>query len=309
MRIDKSALRADLLSHLTVRPGRADDRARPAGPREHDPDRSVQGAAHRSSSPAGVAAGSRGAQGPAARPRPTTPSPELPPQTERPVPLSARQVAAAGRLYGRLEQWRGGDAALEALVERFPGFDAAGTLLKVVAVGSLYGSAAVNSARFAKHVRGVLTEEALASAGPELVEQLAAVPPAPGEHRARLHLAFASKFAHFFVDPDRFPIMDTHAGRMVKLHLGRRNRVSDESHRYLEFVTNFRRLRAMAGLKGPKRELDRYLWLAGRYRQWLKNPSTRVNAELGSLFRSTDEQVCSELRALVHTDDTGVAWL
>jgi len=103
--------------------------------------------------------------------------------------------------------------------------------------------------------------------------------------------------------------MDTHAVRMVKLHLGRRNRVSDDAHRYLEFVTNFRRLRAMAGLKGPKRELDRYLWLAGRYRQWLKNPSTRVNAELGALFRSSDEQARTELRALVHTDDTGVAWL
>lgn len=309
MRIDKSALRADLLSHLTVRPGRADDRARPASPREHDPDHAAPGAANRSSSPAVGGAGPRSAQGPATRPRSSTPAPELPPQTERPVPLSARQVAAADRLYGRLEQWRGGDAALGALVERFPGFDAAGTLLKVVAVGSLYGSAAVNSARFAAHVRKVLTKEARSSAGPELVEQLAAVPPAPGEQRARLHLAFASKFAHFFVNPDRYPIMDTHAVRMVKLHLGRRNRVSDEAHRYLEFVTNFRRLRAMAGLKGPKSELDRYLWLAGRYRQWLKNPSTRVNAELASLFRSTDDQVCAELRALVHTDDTGVAWL
>jgi len=307
MRIDKSALRADLLSELTVRPGRKDDRARPV--RRGD-DRPSDTRADRRSHGAESSAPMRA---PEATVRPiASPSPESSrgaPLSDRPVPLSSGQIEAAGRLYEQLVQWRAGDEALAALAERFPGFDAQGSLLKVVTVGALYGSTAINAARLAGHVQRVLAKADARSCGSELVERLAAVPAAPGESKARMHLAFASKFAHFFVDPDRYPIMDTHAVRMVRFHLGRRNRVSDEAHRYVEFVTNFRRLRAMAGFKGPKRELDRYLWLSGRYQAWLKNPKSRVNVELGALFRSPNEAAAVDLRAMMQTDDAGVAWL
>lgn len=311
MRIDKSVLRADLMSELTVRSGRNDDRmrARPvrrgsSRPKDVLADRHRRGHEAESSAPVHV-------QGPALRPMVThSPAQALGVAPgDGPVPLSSDQIEAAGRLYEQLARWRASDEALLALAGRFPGFDAPGALLKVVAVGALYGSAAVNASRLAGHVQTVLAKADAASSGPELVERLAAVPPAPGQHRARLYLSFASKFAHFFISPDRFPIMDTHAVRMVRFHLGRRNRVSDDAHKYVEFVTNFRRLRAMAGLKGPRRELDRYLWLAGRYGQWLKNPRSRVSAEFSLLFGDPSQDSAADLQMMMHADDSGVAWL
>jgi len=135
------------------------------------------------------------------------------------VPLSRDQVAAANRLHAGLRQWATADRALGALAERFPEFDETSTLLKAVTINAMYGTNVWALDRMARHVMAVLSETDLARAGPELVERLATPPPAPGQKRRRTHLSFAAKFAHFFIDAERYPILDSYAAKMVELHL------------------------------------------------------------------------------------------
>lgn len=49
-------------------------------------------------------------------------------------PLELRQIAAAQRLHGRLEQWQLTDHALAALKAKFPGFAPYEVLLKATVI-------------------------------------------------------------------------------------------------------------------------------------------------------------------------------
>jgi hypothetical protein len=59
---------------------------------------------------------------------------------------------------------------------------------------------------------------------------------------------------------------------MLKYHLGKRDYVEDQERPYIGFVKNFHTLKRLAELSASNRELDRYLWLAGQYREWRRNP-------------------------------------
>ena len=123
------------------------------------------------------------------------------------VPLSMSQIEAANRLHSKLLQWQITDRALHALHVNLPGFDIEATLLKVAAVNQLYGTNVYAVMRMAQHITKVML-----TAGnmedTDLVEKLASLP-------GRQHLSFASKFAHFFIDMERFPIYDSYAVKMV----------------------------------------------------------------------------------------------
>jgi len=46
------------------------------------------------------------------------------------------------------------------------------------------------------------------------------------------HHSFVSKFAHFFIDPERFPIMDSYPVSLLKVHLGANTfRIRNALHR------------------------------------------------------------------------------
>ena len=92
------------------------------------------------------------------------------------MPLSSKVVAAATRLHARLNQWGRADRALELLKTLCPGFSHESTLLKAVAVNSLYGTNVLAISRVADHVYKVIRQATLATAGPELVERIASVP-------------------------------------------------------------------------------------------------------------------------------------
>jgi hypothetical protein len=48
------------------------------------------------------------------------------------------------------------------------------------------------------------------------------------------------------------------------------------------------------------RDMDRYLWLTGQYRGWLRNADEAMaNSELRSLFEYTSEETQEELRAVL----------
>lgn len=224
------------------------------------------------------------------------------------VELSSEQIEAANRIHNRLPQWLASLRSASALGQGMPGFGQEAVILKIIATRSLFGGGVHALMPLARHVERVLATNDPALAGPELVEKLAAMPASGGQRRRKLH-GFASKFAHFFIDPDRFPVMDAWSAKMVEYHLGPRNRVIDESSRYREFVANFRRLRGLSGFKGRKRELDRYLWVSGQYQVWLKKPRTRINPELKDMFESPTPEAASDLQKMVTSPDTGTAWL
>jgi len=224
------------------------------------------------------------------------------------VELGAGQIEAANRLFNRLDQWRAAMRAAQTLSDKVPGFSEDAVILKIVATRSLFGGGMHSLMTMARHVERVLGSADPAISPPELVERLAELPAPKGQPRRRHH-SFASKFAHYFIDPDRFPIYDPFTSRMVAYHLGPRNRVVDEAHRYREFVANFRRLRGLSGFKGRKRELDRYLWVAGQFQQWKAKPRSRINPELRALFESPDGEIARDIEVMTTSPDTGTAWL
>lgn len=121
-------------------------------------------------------------------------------KTDLSVPLTMAQVETAKRLHGKLLQWQVTDHALHALAENLPGFAVEATLLKVAAINQLYGTNVYAVVRMAQHVTEVLQATSRMEDA-DLVEQLACLDD-------RKHRSFASKFAHFFIDMERFPIFD-----------------------------------------------------------------------------------------------------
>ena len=215
------------------------------------------------------------------------------------VPLTKDQIVAANRLHERLAQWRAADEALLAVRERFPEFDMTGCLVKTLIVNALYGTNVFAITRMAEHVRKVLDETDLLAVGPELVEQIAALPKVAGQKRDRRHHSFASKFAHFFVDAEGFPIYDSYAVGTIEHHLRPADRVHNPDRPYEAFVANFQTVRKAIGWEGSNRELDRYLWIAGLYRAWKSNPEARINAEVSSLFRKPPADVQENLARVI----------
>jgi hypothetical protein len=214
------------------------------------------------------------------------------------VPLPITKIEAANSLHEHLEQWRLADKALRLLADRCPGFEPDACLLKVVAVNGLYGTNLYAMTRMAKHAVGVLTGIDLAAAGPELIERLADLPATEEQKRKRRHYSFASKFAHFFLDEEHFPIMDSYALAMLRRHLGRQHYLDDTAHRYAAFVHNFQELKRLSGFTGSNRQLDRYLWLAGEYAAWNKKRKVSINAEVAALFKHPSGEVAALLKVL-----------
>lgn len=207
------------------------------------------------------------------------------------VPLDAERIRAACRLHERyLPGWRESDAALERLRELACGADVPTVLLKLAAVDALYGtnvSKLYGLVPAANHIVSVLREPRSAPPTLDLVERIASVPPSrPGRRPPRLY-SLASKFAHFFVDAEVFPIFDKYACEMVALHLGVARRRYEGDGTYARFVGDFKTLKSRAGWDGASRGLDRYLWLAGLRRTWRKRGTeAQLNAEVRALFEN-----------------------
>lgn len=214
------------------------------------------------------------------------------------IPLELSQIAAAQRLHQRLEQWQLTDKAIAALGAQFPGFALHEVLLKATLINALYGTNVYAIVRMAEHVTGVMAKIDGLAAGPEFVELLAVFPQGE-EKESRRHHSFASKFAHFFVDAERYPIMDSYATGMIKLHLGQSRFVSDPAHPYVAFSRNYEILKMEASFEGSNREMDHYLWLSGLYLEWRKDPKSKINIEVRALFENPPPTVTSDLDALM----------
>lgn len=214
------------------------------------------------------------------------------------VPLSRSQVIAANRLHASLKRWRRGERALESLKERFPGFGQEATLLKAVAINSLYGTNVFAIARLAERVSRVLVRTKIGRAGPDLVESIAILPSEDADQEERRFISFASKFAHFFIDSDRFPICDSYAAAMLKFHLKGTTSTQVNTPSYSQFVVDFFALKESVRLSCSTRQLDHYLWLAGLYRHYRKGKK-KINVEARTLFETASAQIRAHLDRLL----------
>jgi hypothetical protein len=190
-------------------------------------------------------------------------------------------------VHQTLAQWRLSESALEKLAEKFPDFSAEACLLKTVAVNAIYGTQLLATVRMARHIETIFAHPGTNPMDVDLVDRIAKLPTKRGG-KQRVSLSFASKFCHFFVNPDRFPIYDEAARDALRLHLGADRCLVNKDNRYRAFCGNFEQLRTLAKLKCRTKELDRYLWLTGMYMRWQKRKSKKnpgVNEELRGLFQ------------------------
>lgn len=214
------------------------------------------------------------------------------------IPLTSAQIEAAQKLYGRLPGWRASNEALVALGERFPGFDFPAVLLKAVAINQLYSTNIYAIVLVSRHLESLLPRVDLRTAGPDLVERMVEVRTADG--KTRRWRSFASKFASFFIDSARFPILDTNANTSVTLHLGLRGNAAT----YVEYVRRHEQLMTLAGLRCSNIDLDRYLWLAGYCRPWRMQGVHVRYGELRELLDHDDPAVHEEVDALLGINET-----
>jgi hypothetical protein len=158
-----------------------------------------------------------------------------------------------------------------------PGFSHGECLIKASAINQLYGTNVYALARMAKHLAGVMARPR----GDDLVEQLGTL---ITDGKPRRHLSFASKFAHFFIDKERFPIFDSYANERLRFHVAGVALPTDDPPAYVDYVAAHNALITLCGLACSGRELDRYLWIAGLHRAWSRNPRAQINVEVRTLF-------------------------
>jgi hypothetical protein len=122
---------------------------------------------------------------------------------------------------------------------------------------------------------------------------------------------FASKFAHFFIDPVAFPILDKNAEEMVLMYLGKRKLYPESDteaksyktgRRYQKFYVNFCRLKKKLLDKYGKlvdedgdelfsnKHLDEYLWLAANCRI-IKLKGSGANPDVKKAFEKGNQSI------------------
>lgn len=152
-------------------------------------------------------------------------------------------------------------------------------LLKSSVLNQLYATNVYAIYDMAKHICEVIQTH-MGIPDRLLVQRIAEV---EFRGKPRRFVSFASKYAHFFIAPERFAIADRYAGWALAAHLGEPKARSGEWIRdYRIFSEQIDRLRARDGITASPRELDYYLWLYGC---WMDYRVGRLKSkELNELF-------------------------
>jgi hypothetical protein len=188
------------------------------------------------------------------------------------------RVDAAAKLWSRSAELVQMERALFSLQGCFPGHDADSVLLKVVALACVWANRTVVAQPWAAHARRVLARFEPGVEPLWLVDELARAPGVALSAAGRA-VTFASRFAHYFVDVDRFPVLD----RWSEVELARLAPPTDGASRYVEFAARHSRVASELGIERPRR-LWCYLWLAGQHRAWSRNPRTTIHGAARALF-------------------------
>jgi hypothetical protein len=209
------------------------------------------------------------------------------------IPLLAEHVAAARGLKRWLPQSTAADEALHALQSAIPGFAKDAVLLKVVALNALHACGVHAAHAMTAHILKVFGSCDPARAGTETVDEIARLP-ATNRH----HLTFASKFAHFFIDPARFHVFEGYAVTMLRHHLQRTTLVIDNHNPYWAFTENISTLATVSGVNAAPRDLDAYFWIASAFRAWQQDKTSVINQDLRQLFQTPRPEVARDLAVL-----------
>jgi len=209
--------------------------------------------------------------------------------------LRQEQVDIANRFHRQLSRWQISDKALFRLRDCVPEWDGAACLLKSVAINSLYGTNVYAIIPMAEHIASIFAGRDTKDKEEELVERIARLPGA--NNRPRNCISFASKFCHFFIDEEKFPLFDEAARRALNYHLGPKLYVDDRTHPYIAFRENLRRLREESRINCSDRQLDHYLWITGLYMNWLRG--RQINAELRNVLANPSRSEAHQLNAFL----------
>ncbi len=215
--------------------------------------------------------------------------------------LEHAQIEAADRLWSRLDDVRQADRALASLQGSLSTFDGPSTLLKVLALHPIDTSKTHVGHPLAREISELLKHVDTQRCGLEVVDALAAVADRHGKSSYD-GLGFASRFAHHFLDSERFPVLDAWSERALQALLGGELLGAPGDGRYARFARSFAHVAGPLALN-RRRRLGRWLWLAGQCRAWLANPRTAIQREVRELFERAPEDVAQllppELRAEV----------
>jgi len=221
------------------------------------------------------------------------------------MPLELTQIEAADRLWNRLEELKRSDRALAALQGSLPGFDPEVTLLKVLSLHPIDTSKTHVGLPLARDLCALLSRVDPTGCGVELVDALAEVADRHGKspHEG---LGFASRFAHYFVDGERFPVLDAWSERALQALLGGELHGAPGDTRYGRFARNFAWVANRIGLT-RRRRLGRWLWLIGQHLAWRSNPRTPINRAVRELFESQAVQIAALLPPEMQSAPPGTA--
>lgn len=249
--------------------------------------------------------------------------------TEKPIGIPDKtQFDSARDLYNKMDDWKCKDRILNGLREAEPDFaNFRETLQKVLAINEFYNAGGSNLLAMAIFIatRGSEIMELYhqrksqdtRNAHIEVVRRIALREIKLGNTKKDGCPVFASKFAHFFIDPEAFPILDDKAEKMVLIHLGD-CRLYPESQkeedridytmgkRYEQFYDNLLRLKKMIlnshNSEPCNKELDQYLWLAGNYRM-MKLEASGVNKEIKKIYSSDPSTIEGHFKGLFPYND------
>jgi len=201
--------------------------------------------------------------------------------------LTTERLAAARRLFEADAEWQAMEQLFDELRTAYPSNrDLKAVLLKASVINALYATNVWAIRAMARHICDVFSGDA-GDPDAGLVGRIAEL--AVGG-RVRHFVSFASKYAHFFVDPGRFLILDYYAGQAVAVHLGaRRVDPADWTPDYPTFVQRVETLRRRDGITVSNRELDHYLWLYGCWRDHLQG--RLQSRDLADTFRRADAEL------------------
>jgi len=198
---------------------------------------------------------------------------------------TAPQIDAAQKLYEKMEYWRLEDTILTELSEKYPSLtDQKLTLIKATLVNSFYNA---RCSDIEEMTSWIVTQK------PELPEIYRNIDSNDDIKRIDLvrcialrgrtektsqiqGYVFASKFAHFFLDTDAFPIYDQYARLLVHFHTEDLNEEEQLNSKYGEayrqffrFYKKFFQLKQLLEQRDSAsystKTLDCYLWSAGQY--------------------------------------------
>jgi len=209
--------------------------------------------------------------------------------------LELAHIEAADRLWNRLDDVRQADRALVSLQGSLSTFDGASTLLKVLALHPIDTSKTHVGHPLAREISELLKHVDTQSCGLEVVDTLAAVADRYGKSSYD-GLGFGSRFAHHFIDSERFPVLDAWSERALQALLGGELLGGPGDSRYARFAASFAHVAAPLALN-RRRRLGRWLWLAGQCRAWLANPRTAIQREVRGLFEQAPDELAQLLPA------------